>query len=295
MSIRATLYAKELRICPSGEPVSKLEKLVLYALADYHQDKFGNHTFPSVGSLADESLMDDRSCRRILASLERKGVITREHGDRQGRGHVTFYLFCELDSKGGQSDLLSKSTISFPKGDKRGTKGGQKEDSECVALDKQGTVNCEQKQIHPLTPASQGDCVSNEEAGDDGKTKRSTARVESCMPAEIACDPSPTASDVDLAVSSIMTGCGFTKRRLRGVIKAQIELHLELGENLDDIAKRMIAAWRKYVLQDCSLRVKWGPRNFIDEGHWADERGWHWDTQLIREKRMANEARVGSW
>lgn len=97
------------------------------------------------------------------------------------------------------------------------------------------------------------------------------------------------------AVDQVMTRCGFTKRRLRGVIRAQIELHLDIGELLEEIVEAMVAAWRKFVLQDCSLKAKWGPRNFFDEGHWVDERGWHWDTQAIREKRLANEARVGSW
>jgi hypothetical protein len=129
VSHRATLYAKELRTGPSGELVTKLEKLVLYALADYHQDKLGTNTYPSVSTLAEESLMDERSCRRLLASLEAKGVIQRLRGERQGRSHVTFYRFVELDKaaventqKGGLCAPPFQPSFSA----ERRTKGGQR-------------------------------------------------------------------------------------------------------------------------------------------------------------------------
>jgi hypothetical protein len=171
MSHRATLYVKDLRLCPNGETISQLEKLVAYALADYHQDKLNARTFPSVASLAAESMMDERACRRHLANLERKGVIERVRPETQGRGSLTFYLFCELDriEKGGQCVPL----LLNRKEGKRGTEGGQKEGCGGSALDKREQ---EQKQKLPTPPTpspSEGvPCEERSFAIADGDTRR---------------------------------------------------------------------------------------------------------------------------
>lgn len=182
MSHRATLYAKELRICPNGELVSKMEKLVLYALADYHQDKMGVYTFPSVERIAEESLMDNRSCRRLLASLECKGVIERQRGEHQGRGHLTFYRFPQLDShpskqrplagdpvlkadaKGGQAVPLSEQILLS----KRGTKGGQKAD--IIHLPYLEEQEREQEPITPPRPLVREGERAKKDAPDEGAT-----------------------------------------------------------------------------------------------------------------------------
>jgi Helix-turn-helix domain len=98
MSWRASAYIKELKVCPNGEPLTRSEKLVAYALADSHQDRGADsHTFPSVEALAEDSLMTKRECQRILASLERKGAITRLRPTVQSRGMTTFYRFPQLE------------------------------------------------------------------------------------------------------------------------------------------------------------------------------------------------------
>jgi hypothetical protein len=269
VSHRATLYAKELRTGPSGELVTKLEKLVLYALADYHQDKLGTNTYPSVSTLAEESLMDERSCRRLLASLEAKGVIQRLRGERQGRSHVTFYRFVELDKaaventqKGGLCAPLSSPPFQ--------PKGGQKGGRERTPLDKQEQ---EQKQIQdPPTP--QGGRV-----------------VKNCIPIR------PDRDDLDQAADAVMQGCDFAARRLRLKIRAVVEQQ-DAGQKFEssvEIAAAMIDAWTRYTRQGARLRVHMNASKFFEEGYWLNSNSWHWDSDTLRAEKLEMEARVGSW
>lgn len=269
MSHRATLYAKELRVCPNGELISKLEKLVLYALADYHQDRMGENTFPSVARLADESLMDERSCRRLLASLERKGVLSRERPTRQGCGHLTFYRFIDLDKKGGLTDPLFLSQ----KEGKRGAKGGQKGGTECTALDN-GNLEQEQKQIQltPQPPAAQGE------------------RADSAAELFLVSDQ-PSA---DAIVDQVMLGCGFTARRLRVKLLAVVKQRVGLGESPVDVSAAMVDKWQRYTKQGARLRVHMSAAKFFEEGYWLNPNSWHWDSDTLREEQLAMNASVGT-
>ncbi len=278
MSHRATLYAKELRTCPNGELVTKLEKLVLYALADYHQDKLGTNTYPSVSTLAEESLMDERSCRRLLASLEQKGVIQRLRGERQGRSHVTFYRFTQLDKeavetrqKGGLCAPLSSPPFSA----ERGTKGGQKGGRERIPLKEEQEQ--EQKQIQdPPTP--QGGRV-----------------VKNCIPIRLDRD------DLDQAANAVMEGCNFAARRLRLSLRVVIEQQ-DRRQDADrkfespvEIAAAMVDAWQRYTKQGARLRVHMSAAKFFEQGYWLNSNSWHWDSDTLRAEKLEMEARVGSW
>ena len=95
-------------------------------------------------------------------------------------------------------------------------------------------------------------------------------------------------------MDQVMQGCGFTARRLKSALRAVIELEVDKGSPAPTAALAMIAAWKSYILQDASLRVKWGARRFFEEGYWRDPRSWHWDGQKLREDRLRMEARVGS-
>jgi hypothetical protein len=62
----------------------------MFVLADcYHPDC--HRAWPSIPSLAKAALMSDRQVRRILRSLETKGVI--EVTERRGAGHTNSYRF----------------------------------------------------------------------------------------------------------------------------------------------------------------------------------------------------------
>lgn len=259
MSAKASAYAKDLVVCPSGERISRGEKLVLIVLADNHQDKSNHFTYPSIDTIAVDALCDRRTCQRHLASLERKGVIARMRPPGYGRGNTIFYFFRALDSipEGWQNATFFESSLFAIKGGKKAAKGRQN-----------GGI---------LSTAS----IKNINRNDELKTST---------------PPTPSLREGDAAlVDRVMVGCGFTARRLRRVIAEQMAL--EAGKEADPLttADAMIAAWKSYQQQDCNLRVKFGARRFFEDGYWREPRSWHYDTEMIREKQRRREASAGSW
>jgi hypothetical protein len=278
VSWRASAYIKSLIVCPSGEPISRTEKLVALVLADSHQDKSENFTFPSVKMIANDSLMDPRVCRRVLASLERKGVIARERPESQGRGQLTFYRFPDLDgekavesgkskaSKGGHGVLLFSA--------KRRTEGGRKGDR--TTPPSYGVTGTGTKaNTTPPNP------LVNEGGGGLQKPNLANSALET--------------PGVDAAVEQVMQGCGFTARRLGPVLREVIRQQADRGEPPPTTALAMIAAWKSYILQGSKLRVRWGARRFFAEGYWSKPDGWPWDGAALREERMQAEAQIGSY
>ncbi len=152
MSWRASAYVKGLVVCPNGERLSRTEKLVALVLADSHQDKAKACTFPSVKMIAEDSLMDPRVCRRVLAALERKGVIVRDRPEAQGRGQLTFYRFPELDGKGGQHVPLSEPETGGTVTPFLLPEGGRKEDGRRTKQGSPPMEEQEQEQIQPTPP-----------------------------------------------------------------------------------------------------------------------------------------------
>lgn len=261
MSWKASAYIKSLVECPNGERISRSEKLVALVLADSHQDKSTAYTFPSVATIAEDALMDERVCRRLLSSLERKGVIVRERGNSQGRGQMTFYRFPALDgaAKGGHVVPLSapKSGRSFLS--ERGTEGGRKGDKSRTALKEEQEQ--EPKQLTPLSPSrSEG-------------AKSSSAAIER-------------------AVDSVTSALGIANRRKRRLLRDVLELEAQKGDDLPTVALRMIAAWRKQADSGPMLSAKYGLAKFFGDGIWKDERRWHWNEDLLRKQ---SEAAVGTW
>jgi hypothetical protein len=94
MSLHAVAYVKGMLVAPGGEPLTAAEKLTALCLADYFNAEAG-YAYPSVERLAAESLVGERQCRRIIRSLERKGVITVEVG---GGRLASRYRFPQLDT-----------------------------------------------------------------------------------------------------------------------------------------------------------------------------------------------------
>ena len=119
---------KGLVFCPNGERLTPREKLVGMVLADSHQDKAKSFTYPSVETIAEESLSDKRTCQRYLDGLERKGVIVRLRPKGQGRGSLVFYFFPALDvmPEGWQGATLFDGSLFAPKGGERVAEGWQK-------------------------------------------------------------------------------------------------------------------------------------------------------------------------
>jgi hypothetical protein len=250
-------------MCPNGERISRAEKLVALVLADSHQDKASTRTFPAMKMIAADSLMDPRVCRRIMASLERKGVIEREREANQGRGQITFYRFPALDEKG---DMVS----SFFQG-KRRTEGGRKEDKTAIPPIEEQEQEPKQK-LHPLPPQAGGGCAA----------------------------PSPIdAKAYEAAVDQVMHACGFTAKRMRVTIRDVLRQEVVESDQALPLALAaaivaMAEAWEDYTSQGVRLRFKWGARRFFAEGYWRNRESWPWDNEVFKLERICAEARVGS-
>jgi hypothetical protein len=126
LSRHASEYIRDLRTCPNGERITPIEKCLAMILADYYSEE--NGCFASVATLAEDASIDHRRARRVLSSLESKGVIVRTRPVSQGRGHLTTYLFPGLQ-KGGTIAPLTVTEggpISPPLFEKGGSEGGYK-------------------------------------------------------------------------------------------------------------------------------------------------------------------------
>lgn len=78
MSIHATAWAKAQTVAPSGDRITRSEKLLLLCIADYFNQERG-YAWPSVARLGTEAMLSERHVRNLLASLTRKGVLAVEH------------------------------------------------------------------------------------------------------------------------------------------------------------------------------------------------------------------------
>jgi len=105
--------------------VTRRQKLLLWSLADYHNTA-RRAAWPSLRTLAEESLMDMRECRRVIDELIGVGLIERIKGG-SGPGDFNEYRFVELDGKDGHMTPLSQNGKD---GQKDGRKGGQKDGRE---------------------------------------------------------------------------------------------------------------------------------------------------------------------
>jgi hypothetical protein len=92
MSWHATAWVKDLRACPDGAALSRGQKLLLFVLADYHNTA-QKLAWPSVLTLAAESLLSVSQTKRDLSYLEDHCVIQRCRPKRYGKGHLTGYTF----------------------------------------------------------------------------------------------------------------------------------------------------------------------------------------------------------
>jgi Helix-turn-helix domain len=127
MSWHATAWVKDLRARPDGAALSRGQKLLLFVLADYHNTA-QKLAWPSVLTLAAESLLSVSQTKRDLSYLEDHCVIQRCRPERYGKGHLTGYAFLALDDPAMLAQLLAKRVhhepFSIPH--EKGSKGVQK-------------------------------------------------------------------------------------------------------------------------------------------------------------------------
>lgn len=134
--------------------ISRRQKLLLWSLADYHNTA-RRAAWPSLRTLAEESLMDVRECRRVLDELEAVGLIQRIQGG-QGPGDFNEYRFIELDGKDGHMTPLNKPVEKAAKdGQKDGRKDGREDGQNGRAIRKE-ELELEREHKNPPTPLAGG-------------------------------------------------------------------------------------------------------------------------------------------
>jgi len=220
VSAKASGYMKALVVCPNGERITAREKLVGMVLADSHQDKAKSFTYPSVETIAEESVCDKRTCQRYLAALESKGVIRRLRPPNQGRSTTVFYFFTALDSipEGWQDATLFDVTLFAQKGGERVAEGWRKGGNSGSALivrarEREQEQQKQQKQTPPNPLANEGEGGGEENGNDAGKTKNSAASVASnCVPITTDIEPDIHRDAADVAATSARADKALVER-----------------------------------------------------------------------------------
>ena len=114
MSWRATAAVKPLLNTPAGRRLTPTEKLVLFILADYHDDERGC-AWPSVDRLAKEALCTTRNVQLVLKRLAGAGML-RIHSEA-GKSNRYYFPFLEQSSMEFRGEINS--------GVKSGALGGE--------------------------------------------------------------------------------------------------------------------------------------------------------------------------
>ncbi len=132
MSWKATAYVKPLQCAPSGVKLTRSEKLLLFILADYHNEE-QRGAWPSANTLATDSLLSLRYVWMMLESLKQKQVICIEHrqtkaGDSQPNLYRFHALDCGDDHEGGSAlgslPRSAKRSLPSDRGITRGSEPG---------------------------------------------------------------------------------------------------------------------------------------------------------------------------
>jgi len=88
LSWRATAHVKPLTHHGDGTPLSAREKLILFVIADYHNEDY-NCAWMSVTKAARASLTSERRFRELLQRLEKRKTLEIER--REGRTNRYFF------------------------------------------------------------------------------------------------------------------------------------------------------------------------------------------------------------
>lgn len=113
MSWHATAWVKDLRQCSDGARLSRSQKLLLFVLADYHNTA-AKQAWPSVLTIASESMLSLAQTKRFLDYLEEHLVIERCRPKAYGRGITTAYEFLALDAPERLEKRLQKGVHGEP-------------------------------------------------------------------------------------------------------------------------------------------------------------------------------------
>ncbi|MCU1285906.1 MAG: hypothetical protein JWO13_2256 [Acidobacteriales bacterium] len=97
MSAEALVYVKKLTKAPNGEEVRPMEKLLLWYIADGHNDE-KRAAWHKIATMAGHNNLSSRRVRELLADCIRKGILWREERFREDDSNQSnYWRFAELD------------------------------------------------------------------------------------------------------------------------------------------------------------------------------------------------------
>jgi len=109
MSWRATSYVKRLRCHADGTPLTAREKLILFVVADYYDDRRGC-AWPGFSVLSEEALTSRRHLGTLLEQIEGHGTLAIERSD----GRSNSYRLPKLAKTREASSLETREATSLP-------------------------------------------------------------------------------------------------------------------------------------------------------------------------------------
>lgn len=116
MSWRATAYVKTLTKHPDGSELTAREKLLLFVLADYHNDDRG-YAWASLGSIARDALTSRRHVITLIDELETKGTLFVTRREQKSSLYSFPCMGGEVASPGGAVSRRPSEPIGSPGGE----------------------------------------------------------------------------------------------------------------------------------------------------------------------------------
>jgi hypothetical protein len=99
VSHAANLYVKKLKVAPTGETIQASERALLWYLGDCHSEEAGGIAWPSIKTLGEHLDLSQRQVRRLISTVEAKGIIGRVAQQREnGSYQSNSFYFIELQA-----------------------------------------------------------------------------------------------------------------------------------------------------------------------------------------------------
>jgi Helix-turn-helix domain len=268
-------YVRRLTVAPDGSRITSTENNIAMLLAQHFNPDVGI-AWPSVKTLAKESCISERHCRRNLASLERKTVIQRVPMRRDGKGGQTSneYFFPALgippqtpEAKARRLEIQKVSRTPMTPMTRRSGQMGPAAADTSVRASRTNTTGGPGRGRPPIE--SLGNCSSDLQPDSPSEAPAARGRVASLQPAKSpkTLSKREEASIADLglagtawnsAIEKVRAAYGandFKKYRFRDVTVASADedgagtLHLTLRSPAPEKAEAGIAKYETMISQ----------------------------------------------
>jgi IclR helix-turn-helix domain len=265
---------------------------------------FGHRVEMGVREIAVESGTSRSAVQRAVVVMERLGMLRRAHADRvPGRRGASSMAYDLLDLKeaavalgavfdthrsshvlpSSRVDELRKELHFVPQGDEN------TRDIDGVFVpygDMNGTLLSQKPgEFVPQGGLNRGPFNSLQ----DTRLQQNNPPLP--LPPGGERGGSPVEELIDREAQRVVEACRFTSSSVkRAVVRQLRQVQAHSPGLIEESADRMIAHWASYCADSDLMRFTWGPRRFIDEGHWARPNTWPIDQEKLAAVRAA---RVG--